>query len=105
MPASFVKQFQQFQKLQEIVKQLSVDLEIKKEQLERLNATTSSFQEDILQARIINKDRWVGFNEIRFHLVDPPIELSFKPPEGSLDKIFGVIEIEEGEFAIQALSE
>jgi len=105
MPASFVKQYQQFQKLQENVKQLSVDLEVKKEKLELLNTKTTSFQEDIFEARIINKDRWIGFNEIRFHLVDPPLELSFKPQEGSRDKVFGLVEIEEGEFAIQALNE
>ncbi|MCK4974283.1 MAG: hypothetical protein KAR81_03440, partial [Sulfurimonas sp.] len=59
----------------------------------------------IFDARIINRDRWVGHNELIFKLIDPQIELSFKPPEGSESKIFAVVETEDATYEIQAVHE
>lgn len=105
MPASFVAKYKQFQDMQLHLKEIKTDIETKTEKLSLLTTQTSAFQEDILDARIINRDRWVGFNEIRFHLVKPAIELVYKPQEGSSKKVFGLVEIEEGEFEIQPLDE
>ncbi len=105
LPPSFVKRYKQFQEMQDYLIELKRQFEAKKDQLKLLSTRTASFQDDILDARIINHDRWVGFNELRFKLVDPPVELSFKPEEGSSDKVFGLVEVGEGEYEIQALKE
>ncbi|MFK5937483.1 MAG: FapA family protein [Sulfurimonas sp.] len=105
MPASFVQKYKQFGQMQVHLKELETSLSIKQEKLELLSSKTVSFQDDILDARIINRDRWSGFNEIKFKLIKPEIELVYKPQEGSLDKIFGVVEVEQGEFEIQAMKE
>ena len=105
MPESFVKKYKQFQKMQEHVKILQQNHDVKLDQLNLQTTRTASFQDNILDARVINRDRWVGYNEIKFKLVDPPIELVYKPHEGSQDKIFGLVEVDEGEFEIQALTE
>jgi len=105
LPDSFVKQYKQFQKLQENLKTLKDEYKLKDELLQSLNDKTSTFQDSIFDARIINRDRWVGYNEIRFKLIDPPIELVYKPQEGSMDKIFAIVEVEENEFEIQAVKE
>lgn len=105
MPASFVAQYKQFQDMQANYKELQAENKLKEEKLILLTTKRASFQESILDARIINRDRWIGFNEIRFNLIDPKMELVYKPQEGSSEKIFGVVEIEEGEYAIQALKE
>jgi len=47
----------------------------------------------------------MGYNEIKFKLVDPPIELVYKPMEGSREHIFGLVELDEGEYAIRPMSE
>ncbi|MFA7500192.1 MAG: hypothetical protein WCY85_04220, partial [Sulfurimonas sp.] len=73
--------------------------------LNLLTNKTASFQDNISDARIINRDRWVGHNELIFRLVEPPIELSYKPQEGSPDKIFAVVETDEGIYEIQAVRE
>jgi hypothetical protein len=103
MPTAFVNKYKQFGQMQVRLKEMKVDFDVKTEKLSLLTTRTSSFQDDIFDARIINRDRWVGFNEIRFKLVKPAIELVYKPKEGSLDKIFGLVEVEEGEFEIQPL--
>ncbi|MDF1876655.1 DUF342 domain-containing protein [Sulfurimonas sp. SAG-AH-194-L11] len=105
LPASFVQKYKQFTSMQEHLKEIQNEYEIKNDQLSLQTTRTVSFQDDIMDARIINRDRWVGYNEIRFQLVDPPIELIYKPSEGSKDKIFGLVDLGDGEFEIQAVSE
>ena len=46
-----------------------------------------------------------GHNEIIFKLVDPPIELSYKPEEGSSEKIFAIVADEEDGYKIEAVKE
>ena len=105
MPASFVKKFKEFQAMQEMLKNLQKDFEEKNDKLNLLDTQKVSFQDDILDARVINRSRWIGFNEIRFKLVEPDIELVYKPKEGTNDKIFGLVEVEEGEYEIRPLDE
>jgi len=105
MPESFVKKYKQFQKMQEHLKEIKIDSEVKTDQLNLLTTRTVSFQDNILDARIINRDKWVGHNELRFKLVDPPIELVYKPLEGSDSKVFGLVEVDDGEFEIRSVKE
>jgi hypothetical protein len=58
-----------------------------------------------MDARIVNHDKWTGYNKIVFKLVDPPIEIVYEPKEGSEDKIFGLEQDEEGEYQIKVLKE
>jgi Flagellar Assembly Protein A N-terminal region len=105
MPTSFVKQYKQFQKIQDHLVNIKKEFEIKNDQLNLLTTKTASFQDNIFDARVINRDRWVGHNEIIFKLVDPPIEVSLNPPEGSQDKIFAIVELEDGGYEIEAVKE
>ncbi len=105
MPASFVKKYKQFQVMQENVKNLKTEVSVTQDALNLLTTKTSSFQENIFDARVINRDRWIGYNEIRFKLVDPPMELVYKPMEGSREQVFGLVELDEGEYAIRPMNE
>ena len=105
MPEAFVKQYKQFQKMQEHLTNIEKELEVKQDKLHLLTANTSTFQENIFDARIINREAWIGHNELKFILVDPPMEISYVPRDGSTDKIFGLVELTEGYFEIQALEE
>jgi len=105
MPASFVKKYKQFQSMQETVKNLKTEVAVTQDTLNLLTSKISSLQENIFDARVINRDKWVGYNEIRFKLVDPPMELVYKPVEGSHEHVFKLVEIDEGEYAIRPVSE
>ena len=105
LPVSFVKKYKQFQSIQENYARLKKDYEFVNERLDILNHKTASFQDNIFDARVINKDRWVGYNEIIFKMIDPPMELVYKPKEGSTDKVFAVVEIDEDMYAIQPVKE
>jgi len=105
MPEAFVKKYKQFQNLYAQLQELKESYHTKDEALASLLNKTSSFQHDILDARIINRDRWIGYNELKFRLVDPPMEITYTPNEGSIDKIFGLVKIDDGEYEIQAVKE
>jgi hypothetical protein len=103
MPASFVTKYKQFNKIQEHLENITQEYNVKNDKLLLLATKTVSFQDNIVDARIINRDRWVGHNELIFKLIDPPVQLVYKPKEGSPDKIFAIVETEEGVFEIQAV--
>lgn len=103
MPDAFVKQYKQFKKMQERLVLTRKEYDSKYDHLKLLTTRTASFQDNIFDARIINRDRWIGYNQLKFRLVDPPIELVYKPEEGSSDKIFAIVEVDDGEFEIQAV--
>ena len=105
MPASFVKKYKQFQSMQENMKNLKAEYEVRQDQLNLLTTKTSSFQENILDARVINRDKWIGYNEIKFKLVDPPVEVVYKPMEGSREHVFGLVQLDEGEYVIRPMNE
>jgi len=105
MPSSFVQKYKQYTNLQEKLEEVKKEFSLKSDNLMMHTNKTVTFQGDILDARVINKDRWVGYNEIKFKLVEPPIELIYKPAEGSREKIFGLVEVEDGEFEIEAMNE
>ena len=104
MPTAFVNQYKEFKKIQEHLVSIKKEYLKKKELLILKTTETSSFQDDIFDARIINRDKWVGHNEIKFILVDPPIELTYRPEEGSPEMIFAVVE-EDDEYEIRAVKE
>ncbi|WP_457748637.1 flagellar assembly protein A [Sulfurimonas sp.] len=105
MPQSFVKKYKQFQAMQENLKNLKAEYEVRQDQLNLLTTKTASFQDNILDARIINRDKWMGYNEIKFKLVDPPVEIVYKPMEGSHEHVFGLVELDEGEYVIRPMDE
>jgi len=104
MPASFVKQYKKFQSYQKHLENTKKELEQKNGYFELLTTKTIAFQDNIFDARIINRDRWIGYNELKFKLIEPPIEVVYHPKEGSNEKIFALIEVEDGQFEIQAVS-
>ena len=105
MPSSFVKQYNQFKKVEEHLANIKNELIQKEEHFSELTDKVFSMQDNIFNARVINRDQWIGHNEIRFKLINPPVELVFKPQQASKDKVFGLVELESGEFVIQAIAE
>lgn len=103
MPSSFVKKYKQFQKIQEHFKLNKEFYAKKSDQLELLTTKTSSFQDNIFDARIINHGKWIGYNELVFKLVDPVREVVFKPKDGSTDKVFALVENSDGQYEIKAV--
>jgi len=105
LPASFVKKYKQFKNIEDHLETIKEEEKMKVHELELYDKKIAFFQDGIFEARIINRDRWKGYNELRFKLLDPPIELKFIPKEGSTDMIFGLVKDEEDEITIQPMKE
>ncbi len=102
MPSSFINKYKQFNKITEHLEAIKKEYKLKNDKFQLLTNKTASFQDSIFNARVINRDRWIGHNEIIFKLVDPPMELSYSPAEGCPDKIFGLVDTDNG-YQIQAV--
>lgn len=105
MPSSFVEKYKQFLKVESHLESIEKEYKVKQDKLNLLTTQTASFQDNIMDARIINHDRWTSYNKLVFKLVDPPIEIVYEPKEGSEEKIFGLEEDADGQFFIKALKE
>ena len=105
MPEAFVKSFKQYQKLQQHIIDLKAEVDDNKANREKINIAIHTIQNNIYSARVINRDRWVGYNEIRFKLTDPPMDVVYSPREDSLEKIFALVKTDDDEYIIKAVIE
>ncbi len=105
MPDSFVKKYKQFQKTQQHLEVLKKEQAEKNKEYSYLTSNRGSFQDDILRARIINRSRWVGHNELKFKLVDPAIDIVYYPEDGSYDKVFGLEKDIDGNYQVKVMEE
>jgi hypothetical protein len=103
-PEAFVNKYKQFNKISEHLENIKKEHAIKNDKFQLLTTKTASFQDNILDTRVINRDRWIGHNEIVFQLVDPPAKIVYSVPEGSPAKVFGLVDTDEG-YQIQALKD
>ena len=100
-PAALVLKLQDHQvrikKHNSLVKELK-DVKIQKttlqEQLSELNAS-------VYEAKVINKSAWKEFNEVKYKLLDPPIEVSFLAKEGDIMETLTLNSNDDGEFQIK----
>ena len=105
MPSLIVKQYKQFTHMVERLSKLESSLVTLLAEKEKLTTSIDAMQEHIFEARVINRDKWVGYNEIKFKLIDPPIEVSYAPPEGSEEMVFGLDRDENDQYSIKGMSE
>ena len=104
IPIAYVQKYKQFQEFK-----LKLDA-LRKEHQERLDhyafisGRHRALQDEIFEARVINHDRWHNYNEIIFKLIDPPLDITFYPPDNSEGGIYGLHVDEEGIFSIKVLA-
>jgi len=104
MPTTFVKKYKQYQQMQSHLESLKLELEQKQERFELLARKHNAFQSDIFAAKVICHDQWKGHNEIVFKMIEPPIEVSFVPPEYSTNGTYVLREDEDdGHYYIHSL--
>jgi hypothetical protein len=103
-PMAFVEKYQQFQHFKKKLEEFREEYKIKLDASALLSAKRTSLQSDIFETRIINHDRWRNYNEVIFKLIDPPVDITYFPTDGSDENILGLHEDEDGEFSIRVVS-
>ncbi len=79
----------------------------KKEQSEKdeIKKEIENIQSSILNAKIINHSLWTEYNEIKFVLLSPKIEVVHTTKEGEIAKVITLKEIEDGKYNISRKNE
>jgi len=104
IPIVYAQKYQQFQLFRHKFEALQKEHTAKLDRFILLNEEYIALQNEIFDARIINHDRWNNYNEIIFKLIDPSIDVTYVPLEGSDESVLGLDEDEDGEFSIKVVS-
>ena len=102
---ALLKKIRDFQQL--IVKYNALLEKYKKEKEEReaIKKEIDDIQSTILNAKVINHSIWHEYNEIKFVLLSPKVEVVHVTSEGEISKNITLTKIEEGEYQINRQSE
>lgn len=103
IPLAYAQKYKQFQEFKLKLEALRKEYQDKLDYYALISARHRALQDEIFEARIINHDRWHNYNEIVFKLIDPPIDVTFFPPDNSVGGIFGLHVDDEGKFSIKVL--
>ncbi len=76
-----------------------------KEEKENIKKEIDDIQSTILNAKIINHSVWHEYNEIKFVLLSPNVEVIHVTEEGEISKNITLSKIEEGKYKINRKSE
>lgn len=104
IPVAYAQKFQQFQLFRRKLDLLREDHREKLEHFTHISQQYAALQNEIFEARIVNHDRWHNYNEVIFKLIEPPIDVTYFPLDGSDESVLGLHEDENGEFSVKVLS-
>jgi len=103
IPAAYAQKYMQFQEFKKKLDVLRKEYQDKLDHYAFISGRHRALQDEIFDARVINHDCWHNYNEIVFKLIDPPIDVTFIPPENSEGGIFGLFVDDEGTYSIKVL--
>ena len=77
----------------------------KKETLHELKNELSAVQTKVFSAKIINHSVWKEYNEVRFHLISPPKDITYNPKEREVIREITLKDMGNGEYRIMRSNE
>ncbi|MCR8678573.1 MULTISPECIES: flagellar assembly protein A [Campylobacter] len=86
-PAAFLNKLKDFQGLVADYNQILKRINSKQIELATLKDELISMESIIFDAKIINRDRWTELNEIKFKLIEPPIDISYSTKENEIARV------------------
>ncbi|MFA6144223.1 MAG: flagellar assembly protein A [Sulfurimonas sp.] len=104
IPIVYAQKYQQFQLFRHKFDALQEEHKSKLDRFKLMNERYIALQNEIFEARIINHGRWNNYNEIIFKLIEPDIDVTYVPLEGSDESVLGLHVDEDGEFSIKVVS-
>lgn len=104
-PATFLGKLKEYQQL---INEYNILLKQAKEikvELQHFNDELNSMQNKIFDAKIINYSPWLEYNEIKFKLISPEIEITYNTIENETTRVFTLIETADDGYRINRSSE
>lgn len=103
IPIAYVEKYKQFQEFKKKLDALRKEYQDKLDHYAFISGRHRALQDEIFEARVINHDRWHNYNEIIFKLIDPPVDITFFPPDNTEGGIYGLHVDDDGVFSIKVL--
>ncbi|BDY11867.1 flagellar assembly protein A [Hydrogenimonas cancrithermarum] len=80
---AFIAKIKQFQKLIEAIEAVRKKRDERKGQLHNIKQKLLTFQEMVVNAKIVNHGEWKDYTSVEFHLLYPQITLEYTPVPGA----------------------
>ncbi|HQS66130.1 MAG TPA: FapA family protein [Sulfuricurvum sp.] len=103
IPIAYVEKYKQFQEFKKKLDALRKEYQDKLDHYAFISGRHRALQDEIFEARVINHDRWHNYNKIIFKLIDPPVDITFFPPDNTEGGIYGLHVDDDGVFSIKVL--
>lgn len=104
-PATFMAKLRDYQQLVNEYNLLLKNLKDTKFQLNDFKEELNNLQSKIFAAKIINHSPWKEYNEIKFRLISPAIEIQHATKENEMSKVITLIESADGGYKINLSNE
>ena len=99
-PASLLLKLKTFQTHINEYNELLKTYKNKKQEINEYKNELEEMQSGIFKAKVINRTPWKDFNEVKFKLITPPVEVTYMPHENEITRVITVKEVFEDEFKI-----
>ena len=104
-PISLINKIKDYKKIVSEYNELLNNFKNKKHQFTLLNENLLSVQNQIFSAKIVNHGIWKEFNELKFKLIVPSIEVIYNTKDNEIIKTATLSQIDENKFEIKKSSE
>ncbi|SFP38153.1 flagellar assembly protein A [Hydrogenimonas thermophila] len=99
---SFIIKIKQFQQLIEKVEEKNLEYTHLKDEMKIINTKLLTYQEMVLNAKIINRGVWKDFTEVEYQLLNPPQRITYYPKAGEKNQELYLKEQDDGMYQILA---
>lgn len=104
-PTSLITKIKEFQKMVNDYNGVLANFKEKKQNIDELREELKSSQDQIFSAKIINRGVWKEYNEIKFKLISPPVEVTYNTKENEIIREMTLKRLEDEKFEINRSSE
>jgi len=104
-PASLLGKIKEYQKMVNEYNRILKDFKETKHRISYLNESLQSAQDQIFSAKIVNHGTWKEFNEVKFKLIYPPIEVTYNTKDGEVIREITLNKMNDEDFEIKRSGE
>ncbi len=77
------------------------ELKDDKMQLESFEADLKELVNAVFDAKVVNRSVWKEFNEVKFKVVEPPVEVSHLFTDGEMSEVITIKSMEDGKYILE----
>lgn len=104
-PKNLTNKLKEYQQLINEYNLLLKDLKDKKEEIRLLQEELDGYQSKVFGAKVVNHSAWSEYNEIRFKLIYPPIEIIHNTRKNEMSREITLEKTTEDEYEIKRATE